>query len=834
MSTVSISLQANTASYVQRIKNAKTETDRNLILMEKRIDQFAKDVNNNFTSVNGSINAMLSGLGRMKGGGYVAAVLALSVAMVSLASGIHQVSKASLEGQREIERYAEKAKMSSDEFRTFANTLSTVGLSMEQVGDIAKDMQDKLGDYITNGSGGFEDFFQIVGFTEEKLKKMQSMNAEQLILYMADAMEKAGAKGAQMNNALESVGNDLSYALPLIKDNAKAYNEMREAMEKVSKTTVLNKDVVEEMQILEKNWETMWNNFGVVAGNKLGGLYDALNSLILKANELLIKIDIEDRSGEIREKIYKNFNLGQEAYVIDASMSDDQIQKDLKAAKHLAEALNSEVKTLEDKLAKGKGSFDGSDPRRLKDAKKALDLINEQVEAGEKLIKSRQDALKIEYGDSKTAAYTDKKIKEQEALIAGMQDRTLEQALAKAKAEHELKINQIKSETQTSQKVKDAAIEAEKAKYEELGITIREAYQHKQDKAKLDSIDTTTEAGKLEAQELAGKMAMDALNQRIRDEAIADDTAKKMREEAERKHQRELLKIRQSAEIERLQLAVDSAVTAEDKQAATFALTKARIEHEAALSVEAEKSKGGAIFNAKLENHMAQFDLETQFRNQNAFLEAERAQSELEFLKSQYNDKAISHEEYLERKRIADEAYNNAKRSIEIQALGIMESSFASIAAMQDEESDARRNMLIAEKAAAVASLSIQQWDAWGKAGSWGEKAMVIASYTGALASLASTPIGQFHSGTDEVDATGSYILKAGERVVQESANKDLTAYLNSNKRGGASGATINAPLNIQGDTTISESKLLSMMAKQRSEIAKLTKLAQKENPNLR
>lgn len=60
---------------------------------------------------------------------------------------------------------------------------------------------------------------------------------------------------------------------------------------------------------------------------------------------------------------------------------------------------------------------------------------------------------------------------------------------------------------------------------------------------------------------------------------------------------------------------------------------------------------------------------------------------------------------------------------------------------------------------------------------------------------------GQFHGGVDNIPDSmnnKSFILKKGERVVQPEANKDLTEFLAS----GGEGASINAPLTIQGNVT--------------------------------
>ena len=85
------------------------------------------------------------------------------------------------------------------------------------------------------------------------------------------------------------------------------------------------------------------------------------------------------------------------------------------------------------------------------------------------------------------------------------------------------------------------------------------------------------------------------------------------------------------------------------------------------------------------------------------------------------------------------------------------------------------------------------------------EKIPASIAAVSAVASL----VGQFHGGTDEVPDSmnnKSFLLKAGERVVQPEANKKLTKFLDSGGSGeggmGSPSVTISAPINIAGNVT--------------------------------
>ncbi|HFZ2060984.1 TPA: hypothetical protein ACIJZ3_000641 [Enterobacter cloacae] len=93
---------------------------------------------------------------------------------------------------------------------------------------------------------------------------------------------------------------------------------------------------------------------------------------------------------------------------------------------------------------------------------------------------------------------------------------------------------------------------------------------------------------------------------------------------------------------------------------------------------------------------------------------------------------------------------------------------------------------------------------------------------------------GQFHGGVDELPAgydNKSFVLKAGERVVQPEANKKLTAFLDKHEGGSTSGdITVNAPLIIQGDVAGDDKKFNEMLKKHQNSVAQAVRSSQKRN----
>ncbi|WP_318392244.1 hypothetical protein [Enterobacter sp.] len=93
---------------------------------------------------------------------------------------------------------------------------------------------------------------------------------------------------------------------------------------------------------------------------------------------------------------------------------------------------------------------------------------------------------------------------------------------------------------------------------------------------------------------------------------------------------------------------------------------------------------------------------------------------------------------------------------------------------------------------------------------------------------------GQFHGGVDELPSSydnKSFVLKAGERVVQPEANKKLTAFLDKHEGSSTSGdITINAPLIVQGDVAGDDKKFNEMLKKHQNGVVQAFRNAQQRN----
>lgn len=98
----------------------------------------------------------------------------------------------------------------------------TAGLEQDKMGDILKDVSDKIGDAYANGGGEALEVIQNLGLSTADLVRMDP--AEQL-LTIGSALEGLQTQGERVN-AMESIANDASLLLPLLKNNSAEFRRL--------------------------------------------------------------------------------------------------------------------------------------------------------------------------------------------------------------------------------------------------------------------------------------------------------------------------------------------------------------------------------------------------------------------------------------------------------------------------------------------------------------------------------------------------------------------------------------------------------------------------------
>jgi lambda family phage tail tape measure protein len=194
LGTLTLDLIAKIGGYTGPLDKASQETKKRNAEIAKSFDSLAKGIG---TAI-GSIPAVLTAL------------------VVS-----------SSNSAKEIANLSALAGLGTTEFQKLAAGARSVGVDQDKLADIFKDTNDKLGDFINTGGGALKDFFTniapMVGVTADQFKKLNSKDA--LALYVT-SLEKANVSQAEMTFYMEAIASDSTALVPLLRDNAKGFDEL--------------------------------------------------------------------------------------------------------------------------------------------------------------------------------------------------------------------------------------------------------------------------------------------------------------------------------------------------------------------------------------------------------------------------------------------------------------------------------------------------------------------------------------------------------------------------------------------------------------------------------
>ena len=152
-------------------------------------------------------------------------------AVVSTASNAMQALIGDqIELAKELNQVALRANTTASSIQKYVVAAKTVGIETDKMGDIFKDTQDKIGDFLSTGGGEMQDFFENVapqiGVTAEQFRQLSGPDALQLYY---DSLEKANLSQSEMVFYMESVADEASALIPLLADGGKGFKLWEQA-----------------------------------------------------------------------------------------------------------------------------------------------------------------------------------------------------------------------------------------------------------------------------------------------------------------------------------------------------------------------------------------------------------------------------------------------------------------------------------------------------------------------------------------------------------------------------------------------------------------------------
>ncbi|HDT5887731.1 hypothetical protein [Aeromonas dhakensis] len=140
--------------------------------------------------------------------------------LVGTAAGLAASVSTLAQQGRELEQMSLKAGVSVEKMQDLAYATEQYNVSGDQLADMLKDVQDKLGDFSATGGGEFKDWMENiapkVGLTVAKLQQMAGPEA---LIAVQNAMDATNVSASEQVFYLESIANDVSTLQPLLRNN---------------------------------------------------------------------------------------------------------------------------------------------------------------------------------------------------------------------------------------------------------------------------------------------------------------------------------------------------------------------------------------------------------------------------------------------------------------------------------------------------------------------------------------------------------------------------------------------------------------------------------------
>lgn len=191
------------------------------IILFANTAQYRREIRETGESTKTAMQAMADDAKKMAKVG--AAAFASMAAAGATAVGV--MVKEQIELGNEIARTAKIANSSVQAIQKQTIAAKASGIEMDKLGDIYKDTQDKVGDFLTTGGGEMADFFENiapkVGVTAEEFRRLSGPDALQLYY---DSLQKANLSQSELVFYMESVADEASLLIPYLHDGGAGFD----------------------------------------------------------------------------------------------------------------------------------------------------------------------------------------------------------------------------------------------------------------------------------------------------------------------------------------------------------------------------------------------------------------------------------------------------------------------------------------------------------------------------------------------------------------------------------------------------------------------------------
>ncbi|EPY7018584.1 TPA: phage tail tape measure protein [Klebsiella michiganensis] len=768
LGTLTIDLIAKVGGFVQGMDKAERSS-------QKWRDQVKKDAK----EVGASIAAI----------GVAAATAAVGIGIAGLS-----IVKNTAQQVTEADRWAKSLKMSTQDLLSWQYAAEQAGLTGDNIADIFKDINDKVGDAVLNKSGEAAQALDTLGLSAEKLSKQ---SPDKQLMAISAALQKIPSQAGK-TNILESLGNDLSKMLPLFDNNN----------EKLKQFIQLSKDfgVAPPQEDIDNLVKV--NQFFQDIETSARGLRMEIASGLAKVDLSPLQAGLDD----IRDVFTDPAVLQGISDLVGEAISLAGV------VGRIAGGLGAIASYTRSRVGAVSGDYDASD---INDVEQRIEFLNkrgnqskEQKEELDFLNKRRQFLQAIK-GSVLTPEESQRAAKGMQSLLSGMgihPDIVDNNNLGKGESNQK----QTAKKDPAAAKLQNAFKSVEQSYLQQIALVDQLTGKTK----------NATEVEKLHFDIASGRLVGLNKAQQTRLEGLASEIDKYNALSKFRDLQDELLtpeeKLLKTTK-ERFKVLKDiqglPGVSKEEVKKATKAITEDSFADMPKFSG-IDPMFGGQLGELRKIDD-AQKEQEKWYQNQLDLLEQNRqARSDLnEEWDARELELKKKHQDEMNR---LDDARNQLMLSSVVDGLGSMVDMTRTAFG---EQSGIYKAAFAVQKAAAIAQsiIAIQQGIAMAAANPFPYNLAAMASVAASTASIVSniSAVGMAHDGLDSVPETGTWLLQKGERVTTAKTSAKLDATLDRVATQSTGGA-IYAPslsFNVNGDPSDVQ---IAMMKKAASDGAQM------------
>lgn len=282
----------------------------------------------------------------------VAGAVTAGLGMITGAAGMLIRSQA--EVGKEFQKMATVAGITVEQIQALGYATEQYGIPADKMADIIKDVNDKLGEFVSVGTGGFVDFFEKVapkvGLTAQEL---QRLSGPDVLIAVKNAMDAANIPMREQTFYLEAIASDATALMPLLANNGselkkltKHYDNLNVAMseydiEQFKKMDQVIEDTSRKLErsfsvaVLGAHKQITWlSNEISEAVTWWGTQFDTWNDKPRTADGLINKLG--DLRSEVRQT--KGLLAGARSELSELETTQKNAEGNLAAEAHLANA----------------------------------------------------------------------------------------------------------------------------------------------------------------------------------------------------------------------------------------------------------------------------------------------------------------------------------------------------------------------------------------------------------------------------------------------------------------------------------------------------------------